>query len=172
MTEKTNPHVNAGRRSKSALGYSFLRYGTVSTAKSASTGAEHSVTVQEEGVPADRRIPVVPTVHGDFYVPPESAPVLVAPFGQNDYAVVGAPVPATDIPQIEPGERIISHPLSSANVKFNKDGSIDISGDAEVRINGGEQGAITDVEAVTETDADGHVTSVSLNITREDSIKI
>lgn len=172
MAPKTNPHSNAHEKSRENVQYSFLRYGTVTSASKATDKAGYNVTVQESSVPSDQTLPIVPTVHGDFYVPPEGTPVSIAPRGENNYAVVGAPIPAVSTPDLEPGERIISHPISGANVKFNEDGSIDIRGDADVTINGGTEGAITDVEAVTETDADGHVTSVSLNITREDSIKI
>lgn len=169
---ETNPHSNATRSSEEATNYAFLGQGTVSTARDGQSGGQHHVTVQESRVPADAELPVIPTVHGDFYIPPEGAPVTISPLGNNDYAVVGAPVPAVSTPSIDPGERILSHPLSEANIRFNKDGTLDIHGDVQVTINGGTQGAITDVSVNTTTDSDGHVTDVSLNITRNNDILI
>lgn len=168
MTSSTNPHENAARKSTEEVKYSFMRTGTVTSAFQ-TTDDIYAVTVQESGVLADTTIPVIPNVHGDFYVPPEGAPVSMLPVNKNQYAVVGAPIPVTETPTLEPGERVISHPVSGANVRFNADGSLDIKGDATVRINGGGQGVITDVQAASTNDAGG---ITALDITRDNNILI
>jgi hypothetical protein len=169
MSNRTNPHENARVKSHSSLQYAFLRTGTVTSAPDGQSNGQHHVAVQEAGITSDGPLPVLPSVHGDFYIPPEGAPVTIAPTIENEYMVVGAPVPPVDTPTLDPGERVISHPLSGAHVRFNKDGSIDIKGDATVRINDGNEGVITDVQAGG-TNSNGGITS--LNITRDSNILI
>lgn len=168
MTSNTNPHENARRQSSQQLQYSFMRTGTVTSSFTTEEGI-YAVTVQESGIKTDSTIPVIPQVHGDFYMPPKSAPVSLLPVNKNRYAVVGAPIPVADTPTLEPGERIISHPVSDAIVKFNADGSIDIKGDTQIRINDGDQGIVTDVE-IDSTNSYGGATS--LNIIRDGNILI
>jgi hypothetical protein len=178
MPDRTVPQVDSTDSARSATEYTFLDVGVVTSAPTTEADGQHHVTVQETPTAPDEPIPVLPTVHGDYYVPPEGAPVVVGKTGRYDGAVVGVAIPPTDTPTLEAGERILSHPLSTAHVRFNADGSIDVTseGDASVRLradgtlvlNGGSQGIVTDVQ--TTTDADGHVTDVTL--VREDSIQI
>lgn len=160
MTQRTNPHTNAEGEAREAVRYSYLTSGRVSSAPQTQGSGLHHVNVQESGAPSDRALPVLPTVHGDYYVPPTGAPVMVAAGERDQYYVLSAAVPNVDTTDYKPGERILSHPLSEANVRFNDDGSIDIHGDTTVRINNGSQGAITDIE--TSSDSDGHITDISL----------
>lgn len=160
MTQRTNPHTNAEQESRDAVQYSFLTTGRVSSVPQTQGSGLHHVTVQESGAPSDRPLPVLPQVHGDYYVPPNGAPVMVTAGERDQYFVTAAGIPDIDTSSYVPGERILSHPLSGANVRFNEDGSIDIHGDATVRINDGTNGAITDVQ--TTKDTDGHVTDISL----------
>lgn len=172
MSDNTNPQVNARRTAQQETQYSFLTQATVSSAESGQSGGNPTVTLQEAAVAADTSQVVLQPVHGDFYIPPAGLPVVSAPFTKNEYGVVSAFTPETTTPTLDPGERILSHPVSGANVRFNKNGTIDIAGDATVRINGGSQGIVTDATASTTKDGDGHVTSVSLNLTRDNNILI
>lgn len=164
---RTNPIENANQESEHVSQYAYLTTGRVTSSPRGQSDGAHHVVVQESAAPSDEPLPVLPSVHGDYYVPPEGAPVIVSPMSKNDYAVIAGAVPATSTPNIEPGERVLSHPESGANVKFNNDGSIDIHGDATVRINGGDQGAITDVQPGG-TNSNGGITS--LDITRNNDI--
>lgn len=83
----------------------------------------------------------------------------------------------TDPPTIDPGERRVGHQLTDANVFFQADGTItifagsdgtertkvDVTPDGTVVINDGTDAPVTDVSY--ETDADGHVTSISTTTT-------
>lgn len=189
MSDTTAPHSAADVTTREHAEYTYFDGAVVTSALTSESGPPY-VTVQETRVPADQPIPVAPTVHGDYYVPPEGTPVLVGYLGENDPIVVGTGIPDVQTPSVEAGERVLSHPLSEATVTFNADGSLDVYGDGEVRvtnkggasvvaksngnvvINDGTQGAITDVSTSTTTDADGHVTSVSINLTRDSSILI
>lgn len=145
MTNRTNPHENAQQQSRDALRRGYLSFGRVTSAPDTTSDGQHHVTVQETSAPSDEPLPVLPGVHGDYYIPPVGAPVGVIPRGPNRYNVIAAGIPQVQTPTIQAGERVISHPLSNANVKFNADGSVDIWGDSTIRINGGTQGVITDV---------------------------
>lgn len=164
---RTNPIENADEVSEMSRQYAFLTTGRVTTAPSGQSDGAHHAVVQESAAPNDDPLPVLPSVHGDYYVPPKNAPVIVSPMGRNDYAIIGAAIPETTTPSIDPGERVLSHPSSKSNVRFNNDGTLDIYGDATVRINGGTQGAITDVAAGS-TNSNGGITS--LDITRNNNI--
>lgn len=165
---RTNPHQSSSEFASDAMEYAFLSTGRVTTAPTEQSGGAHHVFVQESAAPTDQPLPVLPTVAGDYYVPPEEAPVVVSPIDQNTYAVVGTGIPSTaEHGAIDPGERIISHPLSDANIHFHTDGSLDVNSSNEVRINNGSQGAITDVSAAS-TNSNGGITS--LDITRSENI--
>jgi len=161
MSQDTNPHTNAVVKSRNEDQYSYLTFGRVTTSPDGQEGGAHHVVVQESAAPSDEPIPVIPDAHGDFYIPPEQTPVAVVPTGKNNYAVIGAPVPPVDTANIDAGERIVSHPLSKASVKFNKDGSLDIRGDTTVRINGGTAGAVTDVQGI-DNSGDGNFDELSI----------
>jgi len=169
MRDNINPQQSAKDTSKRAVQYAFLNSGRVTSAPDTTADGQHHVKVQESAAPVDQPIPVIPQVHGDYYIPPEGAPVITAPRGQNEYDVIGAAIPQVQTPTISAGERILSHPLSNAHVMFNADGSLDVVGDAEIRINGGTQGIITDVQIAT-TNSNGGATS--LNVVRDSNIKI
>lgn len=191
MGKETNPQKSATVQARNESKYSFLTRGTVSYVPENQSRGSPSIVMQEGAVPSDTHQPVLQPVHGDYYLPPGGLPVISGALGRNVYGVLAAETPDVEVPAIDPGERILSHPLSNARVKFNKDGTLSIRGDPEVTIgngddsatislnedgsisiNGGTEGAITDVTADTTTDADGHVTDVTLDITREDTILI
>lgn len=167
MPDNINPQQASKETTRRGLKYAFLQSGRVTRAPDTTADGQHHVKVQESAAPVDQPIPVIPQVHGDYYIPPEGAPVITAARGENQYNVIGAAIPQVETPTISAGERIVSHPLSDAHVMFNADGSLDVVGDAEVRINGGTQGIITDINTTT---ADGYVTSVTP--VRDSNIKI
>lgn len=160
MTQHTSPHDDAPAQASEALWKSAMSVGVVTSAPTTDEDGQHHVAVQHTRVPSDEQIPVIPTVHGDYYIPPEDTPVLVGRFWNGEYAVIGAPIPEVPSPTIEAGERIVSHPGSGSTVRFHNDGTLDVYADDTVRLNDGSTGVVTDV--TTTTDADGHVTSISL----------
>jgi len=171
MPRETPPREQATETAQAQQAYSFLDIGVVTSAPTQTENGQHHVTVAETRVPSDQPIPVIPPVHGDYYVPPEGVPVLVAYTGRNDAIVRGAPVPETEYQDIEPGERVLSHPLSNATVRFRVDGGVEVVGDAgnvveldsdgSVIINGGTTRPVTDVQ-IASTNAEGGATSLSL----------
>lgn len=166
--QRTNPQQSSKEFAEERVEYSFLSTGRVTTAPTQQSNGAHHVFVQESAAPSDEPIPVLPTVPSDYFLPPDGAPVVVAPVSQNDYAVIATGIPGSvERPAIDPGERIISHPASSANIHFYPDGSMDINSPNEVRINNGTVGAVTDVQAGSTND-NGGITS--LDITRNDNI--
>lgn len=165
---RTNPHQNARASAEEESRYAFLSTGRVNTAPPDQSGGAHHVVVQESAAPSDEPIPVLPTVPGDYFVPPEGAPVIVSPIGKNDFAVVGTAIPGTvETPNIQPGERIVSHPTSDAKVHFENDGTIRVNSSGTIIIGDGDQGAVTDVE-IDSTNSNGGATS--LNIVRRNDV--
>lgn len=142
MPRETPPREQAADTAQQQQAYSFLDVGVVTSAPKQSQAGQHHVAVAETRVPADQPIPVIPTVHGDYYVPPEGTPVLVAYTDENDAVVVGAPIPETDKPSLTAGERVISHPLSTAAVVFDEDGGVTITDDDETQIHADADGKI------------------------------
>jgi len=194
MTDRTAPHSTANASSRDQAKYTYLDSGFVTSVVDENPETpelEHdgppAVVVQEAQVPADQPIPVAPTVHGDYYTPPEGAPVLIGYLSENDPIVIATGVPDTDTPDVKAGERILSHPLSTAHISFgengsltvrndgesavqlnddgtvtveNNSGSIEMEDDGTVIINNGSKGVITDI--ITATDSDGHITDITL----------
>jgi phage gp45-like len=134
MNRDTSPREHATDTAQIQQAYSFLDVGVVTSAPIQTEDGQHHVTVAETRVPSDQPIPVVPPVHGDYYVPPEGVPVLVAYTDENEAVAVGAPIPEADKPSLKAGERVISHPLSTAAVVFDEDGGITITDDDETQI--------------------------------------
>jgi len=171
MPRETPPREQATETAQAQQAYSFLDVGVVTSAPTQTEDGQHHVTVAETRVPSDQPIPVVPPVHGDYYVPPEGVPVLVAYTDENDGIVRGAPVPDVTYDDIEPGERVLSHPLSSAAVRFRADGGVEVVGDTgnsveldsdgTVIVNGGDTNPVTDVQ-IDSTNTEGGATSLSV----------
>lgn len=166
MTRQTSPHASADESAKTAVKNDAIGMGIVTSSPRQTDSGETIVSVQSETVPTDGTALVLPTVHGDSYVPPTGTPVLLAQLASNETVVLKTPTPNVESATLEEGERVLSHPTSESVVKFNANGTIDIHGDGTVRINDGSKGAITDIS--TSTDDKGHVTDVS--VTRNDDI--
>jgi hypothetical protein len=192
MTSDTNPQDAAYRRSQESLTHAFLLDAMVSSAPEDHDFGAPEVGVQHTGATVARDAPVLPEVHGDIYIPPENYPVYSLPGFKNDYNVVKSSIPNVDVPQIVPGERILSHPLSGSHIMFQEDGSILIRGDAgtnsqrqeivwnadgtidvrantEVRINDGDTAAVTDV-TIASTNSEGGATDLAVH--RNDTVKL
>ena len=121
----------------------------------------------------DRTLPadVAIAQTGDVTIPEEGSRVIIA-FRPNERPIVLGQRYKQDetIPDFEPGERVIGHPLSESHIRLAKDGSITVKGDGgntielasdgSVTINGGSKNPVTNV--TTSTDGDGHVTSITL----------
>lgn len=165
--DDTNPFDDSLKKSRDETEFAFLKRARVSSVESQSEG-QHTVSVQRNGIVVSTDAPILNPVHGDYYIPPSGAPVMTVPSSRNNHNVIATYTPPVPTPSLQPGERVVSHPLSTASVKFNADGSLDIQGDAKIRINGGGVGVITDID--TTTDSDGHVTSIDL--VRNDNITL
>lgn len=196
MVDETVPHEQSEAVADAQQAYSFLDVGVVTSAPDQTEDGAHHVTVAETRVPSDTPVPVIPPVHGDYYVPPEGTPVLLAYVEENDPVVIGSPLPPTDSENVTAGERVVSHPLSQAAVTFADDGGVSVVGDngnniaigadgtitlsgsgnevelqtdGTVVINNGDRGAVTDV-TIDETNAEGGATK--LKISRNSTIRL
>lgn len=177
MVDETVPHEQSETVADAQQAYSFLDVGVVTSTPNQTGDGAHHVTVAETRVPSDTPVPVIPPVHGDYYVPPEGTPVLLAYTDKNDAVVIGSPLPPTDSENVTAGERIVSHPLSQSAVKFSDDGTVQLLGDdgtdvaihpdGTVVINGGTQGAVTDV-TISQTNGNGGATA--LNVVRNPDV--
>lgn len=177
MPQRTIPQADSDAAAEAAREYAFFDVGIVTSAPTQDSDGAHHVAVAETRVPSDQPLPVIPPVHGDFYVPPEGTPVLVAYTGENDGVVIGSPVPKTATPDVDSGERILSHPLSESSVRFRPNGAVEIvaangpsvvlQADGTVVINNGTQGAVTDVSIASTNDAGG---ATSLSVSRNSDV--
>lgn len=113
------------------------------------------VTTDEykDGVVAD----VAPTALGDRYLPPEGTAVLVWETHGYEPIILGSYYRNNDaVPDVESGERVVSHPLSNSRVYFQSDGTLRLEGhtdttvelqpDGDVVINGGSTRPVVDVD--------------------------
>lgn len=159
--------------------------GRVTSAREHTAGDDigHHVQVRPytmtESVPAS----VAVGQHGDTTIPEEGSRVLVG-YRRDGMAVVLASEYGEDddVPSFEPGERRVGHPASDSHVHFHTDGSIDVVGangnsielaeDGTVAVNGGDTNPVVDIEVETTEDADGHVTDVSLSVTRATDVLV
>jgi hypothetical protein len=120
-----------------------------------------------ETIPADVNANQV----GDVQIPTEGSRVTIAYRPNERPLVVGQRYKDDNtVPEFEPGERVIGHPLSEAHIRLAEDGSITIKGDGgntvelasdgSVTVNEGSKNPITEI--TTTSDSDGHITSITL----------
>lgn len=138
----------------------------------------HAVYVRPDTMEQDVIADVAISQTGDVEIPVEGSRVVIG------YRPNGRPLvldqrynDGETIPDFEPGERIVGHPLSESYIKLAKDGSVTVEGDGgntiqlqangDVVINGGTTQAITDVSAGS-TNSNNGITS--LDITRSPSV--
>jgi len=131
----------------------------------------HTVFVQPDTMEQTIAADVGVAQTGDIQIPTEGSRVLIA-YRVNERPTVLCQryTPEDTLPDFEPGERVVGHPLSDSHIRLSKDGTVTIKGDGgntielasdgSVTINGGSNNPVTDVS--TSTDGDGHVTSISL----------
>lgn len=161
-----NPNVQSERRGQKARQHSRINRGVVTRVPSdGSLAVQVKILGDDEHVIAD----VPQPSDGDWYLPPEGTIVYTRQRTNERHTVMGIPQLIGDsTPNLSAGERRLSHPLSSATVDFNGDGSITVTADdgttvdvqnGQVRVNGGSTGVIKEIS--TTKDADGHVTDVS-----------
>mgnify|MGYP006283569515 CR=1 FL=1 len=177
MVDQTVPHEQSEAVADAQQAYSFLDVGIVTSAPKQDTDGAHHVTVAETRTPSDKPIPVIPPAHGDYYVPPEGTPVLIAYTDENDGVVIGSPLPPTTSETVAAGERVVSHPLSQSAVRFEEDGTVRLMGDdgsdvalqpdGTLVVDGGTQGAVTNV---TISDTNDYGGATSLNIIRNPDV--
>jgi hypothetical protein len=140
----------------------------------------HSVYVKPDTLDRDILADVATTQTGDVCIPEAGSRVIIGYRVNERPIVLGQRYQIDDtIPDFEPGERVIGHPLSDSHIRLAKDGSITIKGDGgntielasdgSVTINGGSTKAIKNVEAGG-TNSEGGITS--LDITRSSDVYI
>lgn len=105
---------------------------------------------------------------GSVSVPEVGDTVLIGHRVTDAPVLVGTPETVTQ--SVAAGERVLGHSGSQAVVSFQADGTVSIQGDdgttvtvepdGDVRVDGGSTQPVVDIS--TTTDADGHVTSVSV----------
>ncbi len=133
MTEETNPNDASQISARRLRNQAFVTKGRVSTADKDQGGRQHNVEVQQSGQTISNEVPVLTRVHGDMYIPPQGSPVAMAPDDNGEYMVIGVPLPDTDSnTSVNPGERIISHPLSKTHLRWNEDGSFKLRAECNV----------------------------------------
>lgn len=155
----------------------------------------HTIEIRIYGDDVTYRAPVMASLRGSTRIPSEDDDVLVVFAAADKPWVIGSWYPGNrvvdgeiDLPEYEPGERVIGTPHTTSNIYLDEDGNITIEtesgetvtvaeggpitlesdggktvevNDTDVIINGGTKGAIHEVS--TTEDSDGHVTSVSVS---------
>lgn len=116
---------------------------------------------------------------GDISQPSEGDFVVIGYLRSDQAVVLGYTYTRfTSPPQYDVGDRRVSNDEDS-HVTVEEDGTIvvdaegttvEVETNGDVTIDGGGTKPITNVTANTSTDADGHVTNVSLDITRADGV--
>jgi len=141
---------------------------TRATSHTAGDSVSHEVYVQPDTMETDVLADVGINQTGDVQIPTEGSRVMIAYRVTERPFVVAQRYQESDVvPDYEPGERVIGHPLSDAHVRLAADGTIHVVGDGDVVINDGNTQAITDVTAGG-TNAEGGITS--LDVTRSSSV--
>lgn len=130
--------------------------------------ATHSGGAGEtRGTPTSAAVPV--GNKGDVTLPSVGDMVMIARFRNNKAVVLSTYyTQQPDIPTAEEGERVVGHPESDSEVRLKPNGDVVINPERNVVIDGGGTKVVTDVE--TTTDADGHVTSIT--VVRADSTEV
>lgn len=128
----------------------------------------------DEPVTADVRV----DQSGDVAIPTEGERVIIGYRTNSRPIVLGTRYSLSDdIPEFEPGERVIGHSLTDGHIRLDTDGTITVTAandtatitigaDGTIQINDGQTKPITDVE--TTTDGDGHVTDIT--VTRSNNV--
>lgn len=167
-----NPHQSSHDKSREAIDLVHFEEATVISAPSHSSGDEvkHAVTIKPAGKDVQFLAEVPVDAKGDVHIPEEGTDVLIGYRKASLPVVLSARYNVDDsIPAYDAGERRVGHSLSNANIFLDANGDITVKNDSgttvtlsgtDVILNGGTQGAITDV--TTTKDVDGHVTSISL----------
>lgn len=170
-----NPNTTKQRAVKEATSRAYLERGRVMSAPDHSSGDDtrHTIEVKPYGKDATYTAIVTVTSKGDTNIPPEDdiidSEVLVARReGAIPVVITQIYTTESDVPDYKAGERKIGHPLSSAEIYINESGNVTLTNDSgtiveidgsDIILNGGTNGAITDID--TTKDADGHVTSIT-----------
>jgi hypothetical protein len=158
-----NPHANSHKReikresvAKASIGYGWVTDQHPNT---------NQVKIQPIGRPQSVTANVSVSSDGDVSIPDRSGEQdLLAVYGRLDGEkpiVLGFfyDPELHEIPDSQAGERKVGHQASETELYFRADGSLEVTTDSNLILNGGTQGAIYDIE--TRTDSDGHVTSVT-----------
>ena len=134
-----------------------------SPTRSDSNDNQHVVYIKNATLEQSTKADVGVTQTGDVQIPEEGSRVVIAYRPNERPIVLNQLYTANDsLPNFEPGERIVSHPLSDGYVKLSKDGTIEVNADSDVVINGGSTKAVTDV-TIDSTNSEGGATSLKVH---------
>jgi len=150
----------------------------------------HEIYVRPDTMDTDVVADVGINQTGDVQIPQEGSRVIIGYRANERPIVVGQRYSANEtIPEFEPGERVIGHPLSDSNIRLATNGSVTVTDDdgttitldgageitlstsdgttvsianGDVVINGGTTQAVTDVTP-GETNDNGGITSLSVS---------
>lgn len=143
----TNPHVQDVEAVRHAAPMPVQRAVVTSVdGRSGGEGAVHTAIIRVYGDPSPYQAVVLTDSRGDVNVPTEGDDVAVA-FGPNEkpfivgywYADDKVRDGRVDLPDYEPGDRVIGHPKNSSYIRIDKDGDIHINSEGDVFINGTKQ---------------------------------
>lgn len=177
-----NEQVSSPIDTSSVIG---LEGATVIDTESHSEGDNigHEVKIKPDTIDSTLTADVAVGLLGDVTIPEVGNRVIIGYRVSSSPIVLGTRYRDSEtIPDFEPGERIIGHPASDNYIRLQNNGTIHVESgggatvelqtDGDVVVNDGSTKPVTDVTVNTTTDADGHVTDVSLNITRTSDVFI
>jgi hypothetical protein len=176
MTLNPQNDDNAGYIDESIVGVEGA-YVTETQPHDAGDDVDHAVEVVPETFSGPTVAEILVDLRGDVCVPTEGDWVLVAYRTNGRPVVLGTRYGDNDnIPEFEPGERVVGHPETDSYVRLANDGSIlveaddgttiECTSDGDIVLNEGQTAPIVDI--TTTTDSDGHVTSI--DVTRADGV--
>lgn len=152
-----NPHTTIDESVDRSERRLRLGYGYIDSSEPHEAGDDnkHLVRIQPRGknvsIPAQMGV----MASGDVHIPTETEPdipVLYGIRGDGTYVILSLLYSAeNDVPAYEPGERILGHALTDANIYFDVDGNIIVSGDGDSNVQIKADGSIVAEGASGET---------------------
>lgn len=168
-----NPYIDAdpGLNTDEILG---LEGAVVSSAQSHASGDDvgHHVQVRTDFFDDPVIAEVIVTQNGDTAIPEEGDNVIIAYRVNGIPIILGSRYANNDtVPDYTPGERRVSASASNDSyVRLLSNGEIHVNSDGPIIVNQGSTRPVTDVTVNTQTDSDGHVTNVSLDLERAQTV--
>lgn len=168
MTSERNPQRAAKHTARQQSELVKLKGGVVTSTPTDTTDA-HAVEVRPDGMDRTIGCMVAVDANGDEHLPMQGTDVVVAFRKRGRPVIVGVEYTVDEtLDGTKPGERRLSHPLSTAEVFFDENGVLHAVADdgtevtitnGEIHLGGSNTGIITDID--TTKDSDGRVIEVT-----------